>query len=80
MLRRVCQGAHLWLRALWNGITLLAVVTCANNVHFQHRWKHFIQRHLGFWGRADSAVYYLVSFINTLKPRVFFCFVFFLAF
>ena len=38
--------------------TLLAVVIWASHVLFQHRWKHFIPWHLGFWGTADSTVYY----------------------
>ena len=38
--------------------TLLAVVIWAYYVLFQHRWKHFIPWHLGFWGTAYSTVYY----------------------
>lgn len=30
------EPALLWLPDFWNKITLLAVVSCANNVHFQH--------------------------------------------
>lgn len=49
VLRRLCQGALLWPPAFQNETTLLAVVSCADEVHILHRWKHFIPWYLSFW-------------------------------